>query len=77
MKIIEEIYDHIYGEIQQVSPEDEMFRKEIIRLLKPLEKREDWEQLSDIIMEVSALSQKYGFTSGFKLGMILMIECGQ
>ena len=47
MKIIEEIYDHIYGEIQQVSPEDEMFRKEIIRLLKPLEKREDWEQLSD------------------------------
>lgn len=75
IRLLKEIYGLVYGELIQTAAALEPLHREIERIKNPLRDREDFEEIQEICLEVSCVSQEYGFISGFKYGVAFMVEC--
>lgn len=75
MKLLNELYEKIYADLPKYNLEYELLSRELKPILQSLEGRTDFDELSELFLAVSRCSQKFGWITGFKDGIALMMEC--
>ena len=74
MKVLNEMYGLIYGQMPSGAEQQELYR-EVERIKDPLRGRADFEEIEEACLEVSCCSEESGFIRGFKAGVAFMVEC--
>ena len=75
MGLLNELYEKIYADLPKYNLEYELLARDLKPILAELEGREDFDRLSELFLLASSCSQKFGWITGFKDGIALMIEC--
>ena len=75
MGLLDELYEKIYADLPKYNLEYELLARDLKPILAELEGREDFDKLSELFLLASSCSQKFGWITGFKDGIALMIEC--
>lgn len=75
MKMLKDLYAQIYGNMSKMTADYEEFRVEQGKIIAPLKGRTDFDELADIVLDMSGCSQEFGFICGFKCGVAFLMEC--
>lgn len=75
MKLLKDLYDQIYSNMPKATAEYTLFLAEQDKIIAPLKTHPDFNELADIILDMSGCSQEFGFISGFKCGIAFLMEC--